>query len=204
VSDGTSWSVVFRKVFYTGGMSTTSNNATLLRVLNAQIKKLQKELAEASAREGKDEYVKVKLGKNQGRFKRTKDAAGENIAEGHFYIEILITALLDPIFVPLSVATGKKVAGFMYHIEGTGEAAIRTTTIAVKGADISHVMIGTIRYAKIPPAKSALFQVQVQIRGSFGKTYHIVFSRINYKRSVHDQRYRQYTQQLESRRVTFS
>ena len=183
---------------------TAAENKKLLKSLNAEVKVLQTKLVQAKKVEGKDDYIDVKVKKNQARFQRVKQKGVEDKALGKFYIEIDITAKKEPVFVPLSVASGKKTAGFMYQIEGTAEGSIVTTDTKVRGEGVSQVTVGTLLYAKIPAGKTASFQIQATIKGNFGKTYKIVFTRLNYKLQITDARYQQYLKEIPSKSVKFS
>src|SRR3989338_3519072 len=183
--------------------TAVDNNKKILKDLNAELKRLQTELVKANKVEGKDAYIDVKVKKNQARFQRIKQKGVEDKAFGKFYIEINITAKQADVFVPMSVASGKKAAGFMYQIEGTAEGSIVTTEIKVRGEGLSQVTVGTLLYAKIPAGKTASFQIQATIRGSFGKTYKIVFPRLNYKLQLADARYQQYLKAISSNSVKF-
>lgn len=158
----------------------------------------------ANALEDKDSYIDVRVKKNQARFKRIKKKDQEDKALGMFLLEIDITAKQQEIFVPVSVSSGKKTSGFMYQIEGTAQGSIVTTDIKVRGKEVSQVTLGTLLYAKIPTGKTASFQIQATIRGSFKKRYKIVFTRLNYKLHLTDARYRQYLKEIHSDSVTFS
>ena len=175
-----------------------------LKELNAQLKRLQGELVEAHKREGKDAYIAVKVKKNQARFERIKQKGEADKAIGKFYIEITITAKQDAVFIPISIASGKKVAGFMYQIEGTAEGSLATADIETHGEGVSQVTLGTLRYAKIPAGTTASFQIRATIRGRVGKTYKIVFARLNYKLNLTDARYQQYLKEIHSESVKFS
>lgn len=175
-----------------------------IRALNAQIKVLQGELVHAQKLEGKDAYLTVKVDMNQARFERIKKKGVEDKAEGHFFLKLDVTAKQQEVFIPLSVASGKKTAGFMYQIEGTAEGSIVTTDIKVRGEGVTQVTVGTLLYAKIPASKTASFRVQVRIRGAFAKRYKIVFTRLSYKLSLADVRYQQYLKEIHSDNVLFS
>ena len=182
---------------------TLNENKKLLKELNNELKKLQNQLAEANKLKGKDAYIDVKVKKNQARFERIKQKGVEDKAVGKFYIEFDVTAKQQVVYIPLSVASGKKVAGFMYQIEGTGEGKIATTDIISRGEGVSQVTIGTLLYAKIPSRGKASIQIRAMIRGKFGKVYKIVFTRINYKLNLTDARYEQYLKEIASDSVKF-
>ncbi|MBP6946389.1 MAG: hypothetical protein KBB46_03815, partial [Candidatus Pacebacteria bacterium] len=124
-----------------------------VKELNTQIKTLQGKLAVAQKLEGKDEYIAVKVAKNQARFERVKQKGVEDKALGKFFLEIDVTAKQQEVFLPLSVASGKKTAGFMYQIEGTAPGSIVITDIKVRGEGVTQVTLGTLLYAKLPAGK---------------------------------------------------
>ncbi|MEK7462401.1 MAG: hypothetical protein AAB618_02400 [Patescibacteria group bacterium] len=179
-------------------------NKKLIKEKTAQIKVLQEKLERAQKLEGKDDFIAVKIQKNQARFQRIKQKGVEDKAVGKFYIEINITAKQQNVFVPISIASGKKTAGFMYQIEGTAQGSIATANVEIGGQGISQVTIGTLRYAKIPTGKTASFEIRAVIRGNFGRVYKIVFTRLNYKLNLTDVRYQQYLKEIQGESVTFS
>lgn len=179
-------------------------NKQLVKVLSAQLKKLQAELAEANKIEGKDAYIGVKVKKNQAHFERIRKKGEDDKAIGKFYIDIDITAKKQDVFIPVSIASGKKPAGFMYQIEGTAEGKIATTHIRIRGDGVLQVTLGTLLYARIPVGKTASFQIQATIRGKLGKKYKIVFTRLNYKLDLTDARYLQYLKEIHSDSVSLS
>ncbi|MCA9357382.1 hypothetical protein H6784_01715 [Candidatus Nomurabacteria bacterium] len=182
----------------------TGDNKKLLKELNAQIKTLRAQLVKANALEGKDTYIDVKVKKNQGRFQKIKKKGEEDKALGKFFLEINVTAKQEVVFVPMSVASGKKTAGFMYQIEGSASGSIATAEVKVRGDGVTQVTLGTLLFAKIPINKIASFQIQTTIRGKFKKRYKIVFTRLNYKLHLTDVRYKQYLKEIHSDSVLFS
>ena len=179
-------------------------NKKLIKEKGAQIKVLQEKLVLVQKLEGKDDFITVKIIKNQARFKRIKQKGVADKAEGNFYIEITMSAKRQGVYVPLSIASGKKVAGFMYQIEGTAAGAIITANVEVKGEGVSQVSVGTLRYAKVPAGKTASFEIRAAIKGSFSKTYKLIFTRLNYKLTLTDARYQQYLKEIHSKSVLFS
>lgn len=175
-----------------------------LRELNAELKVLRAKLTLAKKREGKDDHISVKVKKNQSRFERIKKRGVADKAIGKYHLEIDITAKDGEVYVPVSIASGKKVAGFMYQIEGTAPGLIVTTEIKARGDEVSQVTLGTLLYAKIPAGKTATFRIQATIRGDFGKVYKIVITRLNYKLTLMDARYQQYLKEIHSGKIKFS
>lgn len=182
----------------------SADNKKLVKELTAQVKVLQAQLVAAQKLEGKDAYIEVQVKKSQARFLRVKQKGVEDKAVGKFYLEIHIMAKQAEVYIPISVASGKKTAGFMYQIEGTAPGSIATTEIKVRGEGVSQVTVGTLLYAKIPAGKTASFEIQATIRGSFGKSYKIVFTRLNYKLALTEIRYLQYLKELPSKSVSFT
>ena len=182
----------------------STDNKKFLKELQTQLKVLQDQLVQANKLEGKDAYIEVKIKKNQARFERIKQKGEDDKANGKFYIEIDITAKEENVFIPISIASGKKIAGFMYQIEGTAPGSIATADIRVRGEGVMQVTLGTLLYAKIPTGKTASFEIRATTRGAFGKTYKIVFTRLNYKLNLTDARYQQYLKEIHSESVKFS
>ncbi len=175
-----------------------------VKELNTQIKSLQTKLVVAEKREGKDPYIEVKVRKNQARFERVKKKGAEDKAFGRFFVELGITAEQADIFIPLSIASGKTVAGLMYQIEGTAAGSIETASLQVEGKGVSQITVGTLLFARVPKGVTASFEARVSIRGSFGKSYKLVFTRLNYKLALSDVRYQQYLKEMYSKEVMFS
>ncbi|MCA9360749.1 hypothetical protein H6789_02720 [Candidatus Nomurabacteria bacterium] len=181
----------------------TAEEKKLLKELNSEIKILRIKLAQAEKLEGKDDYISVKLKKNQARFEKVRRKNAEDKAIGKFYMEIEITAKQGDVFVPVSIASGKKTAGFMYIIEGTAAGSIANANLKIRGEGVSQVTIGTLLYAKIPAGKTCAFQVRATINGKFGKVYKIIFNRLNYKLNLTEARYHQYLKEIKSKSVKF-
>lgn len=183
---------------------TATTQKRVLKELNGQLKILQGALVEANKVEGKDEYIQVKVKKDQARFERVKRKGEDDKALGKFYIQIDITAKKDTVFIPTSIASGKKPTGFIYQIEGTAKGAIAAADVKCRGEGVTQVTIGTLIYSKIPPRMTASFKIQVEIGGNFARTYKIIISRINYKLQVTDARYKQYIKEIVSDSVMLS
>lgn len=189
-------------IFYNVYMKKISaSDKKRIKGLNAELQVLQEELVRANKLEGKDTYIEVKVKKKQAHAERIKidDATDKVIAK--FYLEIEITAKQANVFIPLSIASGKKTAGFMYQIEGTAPGTIATANVRVRGVGTTQVTVGTLLYAKIPSGKVATFQIHAAVRGTYGKTYKIVFTRLNYKLLLTDARYEQYLKEIHSESV---
>lgn len=184
-------------------MPKSSSNKQVLNELNTQLSKLKGELQSAKKTAGIDEYLNVTIKANQARFERIHTPGSKDKGVGEFYIELEITAKQTDLYIPISIASGKKTTGFMYRIEGTGTGQIDSASASWRGDAVTEVTLGTLFYAKIPASKTGTFIIKSTIRGNIRKTYTIVISRINYKLNLNDGRYRQYTKEITSDRIIF-
>lgn len=175
-----------------------------LKDLNTQIKTLQGKLVQAKKLEGHDPYLEVRVEKSQAHYEEVKQKNGEKKVVAKFFMAIEVTAEQTEVFIPLSIASGKRVAGFMYQIEGTAEGMIETAEVAVRGKGVSQVTVGTLLYAKIPAGVTASFKVLARVKGRPGKVYKIIITRLNYKLAVADARYQQYLKAIPSDSVKLS
>lgn len=170
-----------------------------VRDIRAELALRQKELALAQKRAGDDAYISVATKKSQSRTERIPEKEGRDRATSHFYIELAITAKKDPVYIPLSMASGKKVAGFMYIIEGTSKGTIAQAEVRVPSNDVAHLTIGTLQYVKIPKGVTALCEMRVSVRGFYRESYKIIINRVNYKLSPTDVRYEHYLKEIHSK-----
>ncbi len=183
---------------------TSVASKKLLKDLTGQLQKLQDELTVANKVEGKDDYISVKVKKDQARFERVKVEGSKDKSFGDFLLVIEITSKKADVLIPLSISSSQKPTGFMYFIEGTGEGSVSKADVTVRGDGITLVTVGTLVYAKIPATKIATFRILATIRGKAGKTYKITINRINYKLTLTDARYQQYLKPITSDSVKFS
>lgn len=150
-----------------------------------------------------DELVGIKVEKSQARFKRIKVPGEKDIGHGEFFLLLNITALKEDVYIPLSIASGKKVTGFIYHIEGTAVGEIYTTTLSARGDGVTKITLGTLLYTKIPAGKTAEFRMLIEIRGGTSKEYKVVINRINYKLDPSDARYKKLDLLIDSKSLKF-
>lgn len=150
-----------------------------------------------------NESIKVRLEKTQGHFKRVRNPKGADSGIGEFLFLITITAVEETVYIPLSVASGKKPTGFVYQIEGTAEGSIVTTDITAKGKGVTQITLGTILYLKIPKGVTATFRLLVTMEGKAEKSYKIVINEINYKHDPSDARYKKYLEDISSKTLKF-
>lgn len=150
-----------------------------------------------------DEFLKVKVQKSQARFTRIKTPGEEDVGHGEYFLLLDITALKEDVYIPISIASGKKATGFIYQIEGTAEGKIFTTDLTCRGDGVTKITLGTLLYAKIPTGKTASFRIQVEIRGGISKEYKIVINRINYKLNPSDARYKRLDVAIATKEIKF-
>jgi hypothetical protein len=135
---------------------------------------------------------------HEGRFKRVRNPHGKDGAIAEFFILVEIAPTMGTIYIPLSIASGKKATGFVYQIEGTKEANIMTADVSCKGSGVTEITLGTLRYAKIPKGSKATFRILIEVAALMHNTYHITLNRINYKYDPSDARYKHYDEGIES------
>lgn len=150
-----------------------------------------------------NEYIFFKVKESRAHFKEVRNAEGKRVGRGQFFLLVDIIALQGALYIPTSLASGKKATGFVYQIEGTAKGEIDTTSISAKGDGIAQVTLGTLVYTKIPQGKAATFQIVVDMVGSLNKTYQIVFNRINYKLDPSDARYKKLDVAIASKPLVF-
>lgn len=146
-----------------------------------------------------DTPLVVTVQKSQARFKKIRNPEVRNAGTGEFFLLIDIAASGKDVYIPLSIASGKKPAGFIYQIEGTSEGSLSTTDISCSGAGVTQITLGTILYSRIPAGKTATFRILIEIRGKTGETYRIVINRINYKFAPTDARYEKFLDELPTK-----
>jgi len=175
-----------------------------LKALKGRLTLLQADLAKQKKVEGIDDNVTVKLKKSNARFVRTKIEAGPDKAVGTFVLDIAITAKTETVFVPLSIASGKKPTGFVYQIEGTAESALGSASVATTVDGLTRITAGTIEYLALKKGETAILRLTVVTKGKVGQEYSVVVTRINYKLSQGDARYQQYMKPIASQTLRFA
>lgn len=165
-------------------------------------------MCKAPLREGLQAYTLVMkslstpltlhLKKKQERFRRLRGPEESGVGIGEFFFLIEASAPLQDVYLPISIASGKKPAGFVYQIEGTTEGALSTTDISCSGEGTTQITLGTLLYCKIPKGKTATFRILVEIRGRVGKEYKVVISKVHYKHSTSDARYQKLEEEIRS------
>ncbi len=185
-------------------LKQTTSQKQQLKAATAKLKILKGQLLAAKQASGIDDYIVVKITKNQARYERSHALGASPNGVGKFFMLVTVTAKKQDVLIPLSMASGKRTAGFMYIIEGTGEATIATTSVTTTGDQVSHLTIGTLQFCKIPAGSTAVFRILVTTRGQAGKTYQVIISRLNYKLLLSEARYLQYLKPLPSKPLKFS
>jgi hypothetical protein len=150
---------------------------------------------------GADEHIALRIEKSQAHFKRIKNSDGPDVCIGSYFLLIDVIAQKGDVLIPLSIASSKKAAGFMYQIEGTGTSSLGTAEVKAQGA--TTITLGTLRFIKIGAGKTAQFRVQVEIKGKLGKEYTVVIHQINYKLNATDARYKKFTGGVSSKTLEF-
>lgn len=151
-----------------------------------------------------EKYILVDVKDTRESFKRTRIPDGPDRVVGNYIFIVEVTALTEDLYLPMSVASGKKPAGFVYQIEGTAEGSIQKTDISCRGEKVTQVTFGTIIYCKIPAGMTAAFRIRIETRGQVGKSYKIVISQIHFKLNPLDARYQTLIQNLQTKILKFS
>lgn len=146
----------------------------------------------------------IKVRDTKESIRRTRNPDGPDPVMGKFWFDIDITAVTRDIYLPLSIASGKKPTGFVYQIEGTALGSILTTDISYKGEGVTQVTLGTLVYCKIPVGKTAAFHVRIEMKGNLGKEYRVVIRQVNYKFDPGDARYQKSPQEIRSKMIKFN
>lgn len=146
-------------------------------------------------------YYEVK--ESRANYEKKKNEEGRSVGHGQFFIQLNVMALQGAVYIPTTIASGKKPTGFVYQIEGTAEGLIATTDISCKGEGIVQVTLGTLVYTKIPQGKTATFKIVVDMQGKVNKTYSIVINRINYKLDPSEARYKKFDVDIASKALKF-
>lgn len=168
-----------------------------------QIRALQPALKKNKRGFGANEHFQLEVQKSQARSKKAKSKKESAAGIGEFFLLVDITAREEDIYIPLSIASGKKSTGFVYQIEGTAEGTIFTTKLSVRGDGVTQITWGTLLYAKIPKNKTGTFRILITTRGKRGKTYKVVITRVNYKLSLRERRYKRFEAEIVSESTKF-
>ena len=158
---------------------------------------------EKQVKQSGDGHLYVEVTESRGYYLETRDGQGGSISHGQFNLNLTVIALQGTVYIPTSLASGKKPTGFVYEIEGTGEGNISTASISCSGEDITQVTFGTLQYTKIPQGRTATFQMVISIEGSWGHSYRIIINRINYKFNLTDARYKRFDTSISTNELTF-
>lgn len=160
-------------------------------------------LSKTEAGPSGDGHIFFKIKESKAFFVKERDTEGKAGSHGQFTLHLDIIALQQTIYIPTSLASGKKPTGFVYQIEGTTPGQISTTEVSCKGDGITQITLGTLVYTKIPQGKTATFRIYVDMKGSLNKTYKILINRINYKLDPSDARYKRFDANIETKPLTF-
>jgi hypothetical protein len=136
-----------------------------------------------------DAYITIQEIHDLARVRKMPVRSSSLSISGNYALFIDVTATKETVFLPVSVASGRKSTGFIYYIEGN-KVVSSAAQITVKGDGITMVAAGTIPYCKIPAGRTAHFRIFAEIDSKLPKQYRLVVSRINYKLNPNDPRYK--------------
>lgn len=151
--------------------------------------------------------MSVSLVRTQAHFyddKLPKKREFKELGLGRYFILFAVTAGHEVLHIPISIGTGKKFGGFLYHIEGSGVPKTTTADLEVKkGEGITTVVSGSVVYAKIPSGKTATVRINAEVVGDVGRAYAVTVSQISYKTTPHDYRYKKFATRIASDMLEF-
>lgn len=143
----------------------------------------------------------VRVVRRQSHFYKNKlprqDAYADKGLGTHFLL-FEITAGPDAIYIPNSIATGRKSAGFLYVVEGDDAGEPTVAIISKRGEGVTTVTSGSVVYTKIDPGKTGVFIVNAEVIGSLGSSYSVIVSTISYKNNPNDYRYKKFSTELKT------
>lgn len=123
---------------------------------------------------------------------------------GVYFLLFEVIAGLDAIYIPLSIATGRKSAGFLYVTEGDGKGVPSVALVSEGGEGVTTVSSGSIVYVKIPQGRSARFRMNGEIIGTEGVGYRILLTVLSYKTNPNDFRYKKFLIDLGTELLSFT
>ena len=121
---------------------------------------------------------------------------------GKYFFQVDVTAQKETVYIPISIASGRQSTGFIYQIEGMGEA-IGRASIDGRGEGVVTVTSGSITYFKLMPGQTVSFKILVEVTVARKTVYKVVISRINYKLNTNDPRYKRFLLELPSKPLKF-
>ena len=182
---------------------TSPTKKERVKELQEQVNKLQSKLTATNKIPPVLDSITVLVQKNEANFSEAYDTnRKDKLGLAKYNLLIDITAGKDTIYIPTSIASGRKSTGFIYQVEGSASGA-GTASVTFRGEGTMIVTSGTISYCKIPAGKTASFRIQAEVTGTLGKAYKIVISRINYKLNSNDLRYKRFLTDITTETLKF-
>jgi hypothetical protein len=147
-----------------------------------------------------DAYITVTETHDLTRMRKVPAPRGTLSVSGNYVLFLDVTADKETVFLPVSIASGRKSTGFIYYIEGA-KIVGSSADITVSGEGITMVASGTIPYCKIPVGKTARFKIFAEVDVQSTRQYRFVISRINYKLNPNDARYKRFITEIGTNSV---
>jgi len=144
-----------------------------------------------------DAYITVKETHDLTRTRKLPGSRGKLSISGSYVLFLDVTAHKETVFLPVSIASGRKSTGFIYYTEGA-KIVGSSAQITVSGEGITMVASGTIPYCKIPAGKTAHFKIFADVDVESARQYRFVISRINYKLNPNDARYKRFITEIST------
>lgn len=150
-----------------------------------------------------DTYITVVTQKTEAHFSAGYDRdRTDRLGVGSYFFNLTVTAHASTVYVPISIASGRKSTGFIYQVEGTGEGT-GTGSVDGRGDGVTTISFGSITYFKIPPERTVSFKILVQVTAPRKHSYKVVIGRVNYKLNTSDARYKRLITDIGTKAVKF-
>ena len=151
----------------------------------------------------RDTYIVLTLLKTDAHFSEAYDTdRSDKIGTGKFNFHIDVTALKEVVYMPISIATGRKSTGFIYQIEGTGEGN-GVGSVNGRGEAVTTVTFGSITYFKILPSRTVSCKIFIEVTAPLKREYKVIIGRVNYKLNTSDARYKRFLVDIGSKTLKF-
>jgi len=174
----------------------------LIQSLMEQVKALQSQVA-LIQKATSTATISAHVQRTSESFNVLRDKYGNgDTGVGKYTLVLDITADKDTLYIPVSIATGRKSNGLIYQVEGS-ERATSTATVSCRGENAVIVTSGTLSYCKVPAFKTVSFRVFVTVTASLREEFTVAIGLINYKLNPSDVRYKKYVTDIRTKTLKF-
>lgn len=122
---------------------------------------------------------------------------------GVYFLLFEVTSGIEALYIPISIATGRKSAGFLYVTEGDGKGATTVALTSEGGREVTTITSGSVVYTRIPAGKTAMFRINGEVIGTKEEVYRILITTVSYKVNPNDFRYKKFYTELSTEKLFF-